>query len=145
MRILAVALPLALAAAPAAAQSTQPKEIQVPAEIADPAVAAKLGDMVQVLSRSLLDVKIGELQAAAEGRKPTAAEKSMTMRDMGRRDDPNFDRNFERQIADSKPMIQQMMKALTASLPMLMKSMSGAAAQMEGVVENMPRPDYPRR
>lgn len=146
MRKPALLLPLALFAAPAtAAQPSQSQEFQVPRELSDPAVAARLGDMVQALSRVFLDLKIGEVQAAAEGRKPTAAEKSLTVREMGRRDDPNFDRNYEQQIAQSKPMIEQSMKAMAQSLPALMQSMSGAAKQMERVVENMPRPDYPRR
>lgn len=143
MRIHLFAAPLFLIAAPVAAQPTEP--MQIPPQLTDPAMAETLGDMMQVLSKSLLDMRVGEIQAAAEGRQATAEEKRLTVRDLGRRKDPNFDRNFERQIAQSKPMIQNSMRALAQALPAMSSTLSEAAGQMERVIENMPRPDYPRR
>ena len=143
MRIHLFAAPLFLLAAPAAAQPAEP--IELPPQLVDPAMAETLGDMVQVLSKSLLDMRVGEIQAAAEGREATAEEKRLTVRDLGRRKDPNFERNFERQIAQSKPVIQNSMRALAQALPAMSSTLSEAAGQMERAIENMPRPDYPRR
>ena len=146
MRHLILAVPFALMAAPAAAQGApQPEQIRIPSELTDPAMADKLANMLQALSRTLLELPAGEVQAAVEGRQPTAQEKRMTVRDLGRRDDPNFDANFQRQIAQSKPIIQQGMKAFSQALPAMTKALSEAARHVERATENMPRPDYPRR
>ena len=146
MRRYLVAIPLALIAAPLAAQpAAQTEQIQIPRELTDPAMADKLADMLQALSKAFLNLPVGEVQAAVEGRRPTADEKRLTVRDMGRRDDPNFDRNFEQQMARSKPMIQQSMKAFTQALPAMTRALSEAARQMERATANMPQPDYPRR
>lgn len=146
MRCYRFAIPLALIAAPLAAQpAPQPEQFQIPRELTDPAMADKIANMVQALSKAFLDLPVGEVQAVVEGRQPTADEKRLTVRDMGRRDDPNFDRNFQQQIAQSKPMIQQSMRALAQALPAMSKSLSEAARQMERATNNMPRPDYPRR
>ena len=146
MRHYLFAIPLALIGAPVAAQGApQPEQIRIPSELTDPAMAEKLANMLQALSKAFLDLPVGEVQAAVEGRQPTANEKRMTIRDMGRRDDRNFDRNFERQIAQSKPMIEQSMKAFSKALPAMTRALSEAAQQMERATANMPRPDYPRR
>ncbi len=147
MRNLLIAVPLALLAAPAVAAqpAPRPEPIQVPAEITDPAFTDRLADMMQAMSKVFLDMPIGEVQAAAEGRKATAAERKLTVRDIGRRDDPNFDRNFDRQIAQARPMIQQSMKAFAQALPAITKSLSEAAGALERATANLPRPDYPRR
>lgn len=147
MRSLLILIPLALSAAPAAAQAPQPQpeQIQIPPQLMDPAMADRLGNMMQAMSKAFLDLPVGELQAAAEGRPATAQEKRITIRDLGRRDDPNFDRNFDRQIAEARPMIQQSMKAFAQALPAMTKSLSEVATQIERATANMPRPDYPRR
>lgn len=149
MRVSLLILPLAMIAAPALAQGQpQPpvrERIEIPAELTSPQTAERLGDMMQVLSKVFLDIPVGELKAAAEGRPATEADKRTTIRDMGRRDDPNFDRNFERQMAETRPMIQSSMKALSQALPAMLEGLSEAGEAMERAVANMPRPDYPKR
>ena len=95
MRMKLIVTPLLLCASPALAQ--QPP--QVPPRIADPAVADRLANAAQAVSNALLDIPVGDLKAAAEGRRATPDEKSMTVRDLARRDDPDFDRKLQRQIA----------------------------------------------
>ena len=144
MRHLPFALPLLLIAAPAIAQpQPQPEQIQIPPELTDPATAAKLGDMAKAMSDAFLNLPVGEIQAAAEGRKPTSQEKRMTVRDFGRRDDPNFDRNFDRQIAQAGPMIEQSMNALASALPAMNQALSQMAVAIERAAANMPRPMEP--
>jgi hypothetical protein len=146
MRYSLLLIPLATLAAPAfAAPPPQTQQIQIPPELTDPATAEKLANMMQSLSRAFLDLPIGEVQAAAEGRQPTAEERRLTVRDMGRRDDPDFERNLDRQIAQSKPMIEHSLNALARALPAMTRSLSNMARQMERATANMPRPDYPRR
>ena len=66
--------------------------IQLPPELADPARADRLADAMQSMSQTLLDLKVGRLRAALEGREATRADMSLTVRDLARRDDPAFER-----------------------------------------------------
>ena len=149
MRTQLLLFPLLLSATPALAQLPAPAAPQAPVEVqralADPAMANRLADMMQALSKAFLNLPIGEVQAAAEGRKPTAAERRLTVRDVGRRDDPNFERNLERQLANSRPMIEASMKALSQALPAMMQGMQQAGQALERAATNMPDPTYPRR
>src|SRR5690348_12798268 len=108
MRVQLMLVPLALCAAPALAQSApvaRPEVAQIPPQLADPATADRLADAVQSLSDALLDLKVGGMQAALEGRKATPAEKKRTVRDLARRDDPDIDRHLDERIAQAKPVI----------------------------------------
>jgi hypothetical protein len=147
MRKFLFLLPL-LCSTPALAQQ-QPPAAQAPQEVqralSDPATIDRMANTMQALSKAFLQLPVGEVQAAMEGRKPTQAEKRMTVRDLGRRDDKQFDRHVQEQIAGARPMIEQSMKAMAAALPAMMKSMEEAGNAMERAVANMPDPTYPKR
>jgi hypothetical protein len=148
MRKTLLLLPLLLAASPAFAQSgppVSPDIDRVERALNDPAMANKLTDAMQAMSQAFLDLPAGEVQAALEGRRATPAEKRMTVRDMARRNDPNFDRNVQRQIASSGPMIRQSMKAMSEALPAMMQGLSQAQHALERAAANMPDPTYPNR
>jgi hypothetical protein len=68
-----------------------------------------------------------------------------TQRDVGRGDNPNFEQDLQAELAGSRATLQASMKALAAALPSMMKGLSEAGREMEKAVENMPRPDYPKR
>ena len=118
---------------------------QAPPELTDPAVTQKLADSMQALSKAFLDLRVGEVQAALEGRQATPSDKKMTVRDLGRRGDPNFERNLQQQVTNAKPMIDQSMKALAAALPAMMQGMQQAEKALERATANMPDPTYPKR
>ena len=143
MRLLLIALPLTLIAAPAMAQPTRAPEL--PRELTDPAMADKLGKMAGALSRALLDLNVGEVQAAVEGRPVTQADRRRTVRDMAARGDPNIERNIERQAATSGAAIQAGAKAIAAALPAIMDAIDRAAADIDRTTANLPQPGYPRR
>jgi hypothetical protein len=152
---------LALLAAPAAAQTapaqtapsqTAPKAQQRPADTAeitrvlnDPAMAQKMTNVLQALSGALLEMPVGEVEAALDGRKPTAADKKRTVREVGREEDPNFERDLKRDLAESGPMMQSAMKALAGAMPAMMKGLEEAGRAMERATANMPSPAYPKR
>jgi hypothetical protein len=100
---------------------------------------------MQALSKAFLNMPAGEVQAALEGRQPTAKERRMTVRDMGRANDPNFDREVQQQMANARPTIEQSMKALTSALPALMQGMGQMQQSLERAVSNLPDPTYPKR
>jgi hypothetical protein len=155
MRAFQLILPLALAASPALAQTkpapapapgqAAPQTITVPPALTDPATADKLARMMQAMSKAFLELPVGEIEAAAEGRKATRADRQRTVRQLGRSEDPNFERNLQRDLANSKPMIEASMKAMAAALPAMMKSLSEAGRELDKATANLPSPNYPKR
>ena len=141
MRKSLILLPLLLCATPALSQAAAPP----PPQLADPAMADRLANAVQAVSDSLLDMRVGGLKAVAEGREVTPADKRLTVRDLARRQDPDFERKFRQQIAEARPMIRQSMEALNESLPAVMQSLQQAQQSLERALANMPDPTYPKR
>ena len=134
-------LPLLLCASSAFAQPVP----QLPPELTDPATADKLANAMQGLSQALLDMRVGEVRAALEGRQASPSEKRMTVRDMARQDDPDFDRHVQRDMANVRPMVRQSMNALNQALPAMMQGLAQAQQALERAIANMPDPTYPRR
>ena len=117
----------------------------VPSQLADPALPDKLGNVMQALTGALLNLPVGEVQAALEGRPATAADRRTTVRDLGRRSDLNFDRNLQQQIAGGRETMRAGMKAMAAAVPAIMKGVNEARGEIERAVGNMPSPVYPQR
>ncbi|HEU5286659.1 MAG TPA: hypothetical protein VFU20_09190, partial [Sphingomicrobium sp.] len=113
--------------------------------LTDPAMAEKLGRMMEALSKAFLELPVGEIEAAAEGRPATRADRRRTVRELGRKDDPQFERNLERQLADSRVAMQAGMKALAAALPAMIKGQSEASRELEKATANLPSPNYPKQ
>ena len=131
----------ATAATPAAAQPAP----AIPPELSEPSVADKLGNVMQSLSNAFLNLPVGEVEAALEGRPATPADKRTTVRDLGRRDDPEFDRHVQQQIAGSRETMRAGMTAMKTALPAIMKGLDEARSGVEKALENMPSPTYPAR
>lgn len=141
-----LALPLLLIAAPAvAALAPAPERIEIPPQLTDPALGDRLADMIGAMTDAFLDIPVGGLEAAAQGREPTPGERSRTVRDIGRRSDPDFERKLRSQAAEARPAMRQAVRGLAEALPAMTEALSAAASQMRQAVETMPRPDYPRR
>ena len=143
MRLLLIALPLALAATPAAAQPYDAPPL--PRALTDPAQADQLGRMAGALSRALLDLNVGEIEAAVEGRPVTQADRRRTVRDVAAGGDPTIERRIEQQAANSGAAIQAGARAMADALPAIMQSLDRAAAEIDRATANLPTPGYPRR
>jgi hypothetical protein len=142
MRTAFALLPLLMAAAPVAAAAPQQQpQPQVPPQLSDPAMVDRLSGTMQAMSRAFLDLPVGEIEAAVEGRPPTPADRNRTLRS----ENPNLDREVQTQIAQARPMIRQSMKAISDALPAVMKSLHEARESIERAAANMPDPNYPKR
>ena len=126
MRYTLFVIPFALLAAPAAAQAQQPAPIQLPTELTDPRTAERIAGMT-----------VGEIEAAAEGRPVTAADRRRTIRDVANPD-------VERKVAESGPKVRAAMQAFSAALPAIAEALSEAADKIERATANMPQPGYPK-
>ena len=146
MRALLIALPLMLAAAPAAAAAQSPPPgpgPEVERMLNDPAMADTLGRVAGVLTRSVMNLPVGEMEAAIEGRPVTPADRARTVRDsVG---DPDLERRVAAEAAQSGRTMQAAGKAMMSSLPAIMGALGQAQDAIERAVANMPDPTYPRR
>lgn len=151
LALLPLSLPVALWASPCASQTfpalppAAPPLVQLPPELTDPATADRLADAMQGLSQALLDMRVGAIRAALEGRAPTRAERNMTVGDLARHKDPDFDRHLHQQIAAAKPKVEQSIKALNSALPEINADLEHARQSLERALANLPDPNYPRR
>jgi hypothetical protein len=142
MRKILFVLPLLVCANPALAQEAPP---QLPPELTDPATVHRLAGTMQALSQALLDVKVGEIRAGLEGRDATPDERNLTVRDIARRKDPNFDRHFQQKVASVGPQLERSMIAMQHSLPSMIRDLKDAQRSLERAVANLPDPSYPER
>lgn len=142
MRALLLALPLALVPVPASAAPAETPQAQIPPELSDPAVADKLTRALGPLSRALMNMPVGELEAALAGREPTAADRSKRLSDqIG----PEGQKELEATIAAAGPQMRTMQKALVASLPAIMSALGNVEKELEQTTANLPDPTYPKR
>jgi hypothetical protein len=142
MRKILIALPLLLCAAPALAQEAPPG---IPPELTDPATAHRLAGTMQALSQALLNIRVGEIRAGLEGRDPTPLERNVTLHDLARMKDPNFDRHYQEQVASVGPQLERSMTAMQRTLPKVMDDLKDVQRSLERAVSNLPDPTYPER
>lgn len=148
MRLHLLALPIALASAPAFAAPPRPaappstaEDMRLPPELSDPRLAGRLVDAMQVLSKAFLNLPVGEVEAALDGRVATAAEKARTVAS----ETGMTEGELRKKLDESRPAMEASQRALVAALPAMMKGLADAQKELERAAANMPRPDYPKR
>ena len=142
MRVTFIALPLALLASPAVAEApTSAGSIQLPSELTDLRWADRLTDAVAAMSRAFLDMPVGEVEAAIQGRVATVADKRRTVRS----ETKMSEREIRQQMEAARPAMQAGIKAMAAALPAMMEGLSKAQQELVRAAAIMPRPDYPKR
>ena len=145
MRILPALFFASIAATPALAQppAKPAAPVAIPPALSDPALADQLGRVAGVLAKSLMNLPVGEVEAAIAGRPATPADRAKTVRDsIG---DPNLEERVAADAAASGRTMQAAGKALVASLPAIMIALDGVEKELERAVANIPDPTYPRR
>ena len=139
MRAVLILVPALLTAAPALAA---PAPV-LPPVLTDPAMADQLGRVAGAVTRSLMNLPVGEIEAAIEGRPATRADRARTVGEtIG---DPYIEQRVAGQAAASGRVMQAATKALASSLPAIMQAIDGASADIERAIGNLPDPTYPRR
>jgi hypothetical protein len=144
MRKTLIILPLLLGASPAFAQEAPPA-IQLPRELTDPEAQMRVAAKLQSISNALLSIRVGDVAAAIEGREASPAERNVTLGDMVRRKDPNFDRDLAREVATAGPKIQRGIQTVNRALPQVMRDVADAQRSIDRAVSNLPDPTYPQR
>lgn len=142
MRKILIIIPLLLCTSPALAQQAPPP---IPPELTDPATIHQIAGTMQALSKALLNIRVGEIRAGLEGRDPTPLEKNVTLHDLARMKDPNFDRHYQEKVASVGPELERSMNAMQRTLPRVMRDLKEAQRSLERAVSNLPDPTYPER
>ena len=82
MRSVLILLPLAAMASPAFAQAAPPppQAMPIPPAMTDPRLADRVTDAMSAMSKAFLNLPVGEIEAAMEGRQPNYADRRRTVR-----------------------------------------------------------------
>jgi uncharacterized membrane protein YccC len=139
MRVLFV--PLLILSAPAVAA---PEAEALEQALRDPATAERIDRSLSALTDALLDLKVGGVKAALDGRKPTATEQSLTLRELERKEgrDPEA---IRRHVREAGPTLAKAMQALADAIPAMTKAIGDIEKAVERAAANMPDPSYPKR
>jgi hypothetical protein len=125
------------AATPALAQPAP----QLPPEIMDGRMLDQLGDVAGVLAKALLNLPVGEVQAAIENRPVNPEDRQKTVATEMGADGRDIDRDVER----GKVAMKQGGQAMVRALPIITRELSRVGEQLDRALANMPSPTYPRR
>ena len=82
----------------------------IPPVLTDPAMADHIGDIAGALTRSVMNLPVGEVEAAIEGRPVTPSDRARTVRDEVR--DPYLDQRVASQAAQSGRAMQAATRAI---------------------------------
>jgi len=144
MRAALIALPIAIVAMPSvaiAAPSPQDETAHIQRVLNDPQWADRMTGVMVAMSKAFMNMPVGEVEAAVQGRQPTAADKRRTVQS----ETGMSEQQLQLKIEESRPQMEAGMRAMAAALPAIMKGFSEAQHEMEKATANIPRPDYPKR
>lgn len=142
MRAMILLVPMLAAAAPVSAQMARPSA-EMP--VIPPGAADRAASTLDAITDALLDLRIGKLKAAIDGRPASPAERQMTIRELEARKDPGFERRLHRQIAEARPVIRQGIEQVNDTVPDVMDSIDRIGRAFDRAMANMPDPTYPVR
>lgn len=149
MRLL-LTLPLLALASPAAAQyyhppvGPAPSTAGVPPQMMDPALPDQLGRMAGALTHAVMNLPVGEMQAAIEGRPVTPADRGRTV-GSETRDRGMAEHDVQREVATNAGTVQRSARAIQQSLPAVQQALGQLMSSIERATANLPDPTYPRR
>jgi hypothetical protein len=141
----AIAALAATAASPALAQQAAPPPPpvapQLPPELTDPRTLDQLGNVAGVLARALLNLPVGEVEAALENRPVTAEDRRKTVATETGMSPREIDGEVER----GKVAVKQGGQAMARTLPVITRALNEAGEQIGRAIANLPSPTYPRQ
>jgi hypothetical protein len=143
MRAALITLPIVAIAlsSTAVAKPLQDETAHIQRVLNDPQWADRVTNVMLAMSRAFMDLPVGEVEAAVQGRQPTAADKRRTVQS----ETGMSEQQLQQQIEQSRPKMEAGMRAMAVALPAIMKGFSDAQHEMDKATANVPRPDYPKR
>ena len=136
---------LAAAAAPASPAPPPPAPIAIPRALTDPAMADRLGRTMGAMAHAVMNIPVGEMQAAIEGRPVTRADRNRRVGDVAGPDGRAMADHVAGSSAATGRAMQAAGRAMIGALPAILEAVRGAEAEIERATANLPDPTYPRR
>ena len=131
--------------APYADAPSAPPPIEMPRALTDPAMADKLGRTMGAMAHAVMNIPVGEMQAAIEGRPATRADRNRRVGDVAGPDGRAMADHVAGSGAATGRAMQAAGRAMIGALPAILQAVRGAESEIERATANLPDPTYPRR
>lgn len=144
-------IPVLVLASPAIAHQSPPQAyagrpegpaFAVPPEIMDRRLPDQLGRRAGAVMQALMDLPVGELQAAIEGRPVTPRDRHHTI---GAEVGPGAARHAEQAVTSKAQAVQSTARAIQSAIPALQQAIGQILAAVDAGAANLPSSAYPRR
>lgn len=122
-----------------------PRDEAIIRSVPGPQEIERVGDVTAATVDAILDVPIGPLREAIEGRRLSRREREETLGDHARRDDPYFRERMRDQITIAGAAVGVLAEQMAVMTPVLRQTLEDAQRRVEEAARGMPPRDYDRR
>lgn len=134
----------ALAGAPAwaaqpAAPGPNPRDEEMRQALPDPAEMKAMGEVAARAMDAMMDVPIGPLREAVEGRKLSPRERAETIGDQARREDPYFRERMRDQIGLATVAMGTLAEQMATIAPVLRRTLEEVEQRFEEAMRTAPQ------
>ncbi|HEX8214501.1 MAG TPA: hypothetical protein VF582_03405 [Allosphingosinicella sp.] len=120
-----------------------PRDEELRRNLPDPAEMKAMGEVAARAMEAMMEVPIGPLREAVEGRKLSRRERQETIGDVARRDDPNFKERMRDQMGVASVAMAALMEQMVTIGPVLRSTLEDVARRTEEAARQVP--ERPRK
>jgi hypothetical protein len=125
--------------AAAATAPLDPRDEELRRNLPDPAELKAMGEVAARAMEAMMDVPIGPLREAVEGRKLSRRERQETLGDVARRDDPEFKERMRDQMGVASVAMAALMEQMVTIAPVLRNTLEDVARRTEEAARQIPQ------
>ena len=127
------------------APSVDPRDEELRRNMPSPTEMKEMGEVAARAMEAMMDVPIGPLREAVEGRKLSPRERSETIGDHARRDDPHFKERMRDQIGLATVALGALAEQMTVMGPVLRRTLEDVSKRVEDAARSAPQRPYDRK
>jgi len=116
-----------------------PRDEEMRRSMPDPAEVKAMGEVAARAMEAMMDVPIGPLREAVEGRKLSRREREETLGDVARRDDPNFKDRMRDQAQVATVAMGALMEQMVNIAPVLRNTLEDVVRRTEEAARQVPQ------
>lgn len=129
---------------PGAAPLPDPRDEELRRSIPHPREIEAMGEVVDRTVGAVLDVPVGPLREAIEGRRLSRREREETLGDHARRDDPYFRERMRDQIAVASIAVGVLAEQMAVMAPVFRRTLEDIERRVADAARGYPPRDYDR-
>jgi len=122
-----------------------PRDEAILRAVPGPQELERVGDVTAATVDAILDVPIGPLREAIEGRRLSRREREETLGDHARKDDPYFRERMRDQITIASAAVGVLAEQMAVMTPVLRQTLEDAQRRVEEAARGVPPREYDRR